>query len=438
MAMNKNFKMGSLLIAMVLVSMALVPAVSAQEELSNGTKYVDTSDSVSIEKAKEVASFYIKEIPEFIPDLSNWKDATVQLSTTYYDLEGNKSAYSFNFAKNGQYAGYILISATKKNYPLLEFSEGRVPDAVPELVTRSRSLVEGRASKIKLESTDKEELVIGEMKPLYLGLTSYYAEFPLTDTKGRVKDKAIVDLTSSTILDSNQSQTKYSSDETKFLKQQQIREQDANVKWKSIEDKMKMKTIPSRDTVSVNSVNGVSNVPYYSQSGTGNKGCSPTAAAMVLGYWRAKGYSSFPSSSTTLVAELAKAMGTTTQWWILPSGNTWVGNIDGGIYTVCKNHGYSKLKSTSTFFFNDWNTLKAEINAQRPFVLSMLGGGTGSGWTQPYGQHSVTVVGYADGSGEKVMLLHDTWDTHGHSLTFGNWYQLGSVWWDVATWVRPS
>lgn len=57
---------------------------------------------------------------------------------------------------------------------------------------------------------------------------------------------------------------------------------------------------------------------------------------------------------------------------------------------------------------------------------------TWSGNTEPYGNHTVTCIGYSDGTTTDTLFIHDTWDGHlYHGITFGNW---GSV---VATWVRP-
>lgn len=192
----------------------------------------EASNMVSMEQAEKVASYSIKEISGSLTDLSEWKDTTVKQSTVYYDLDGKKSAYSFNVIKNKQPVGYILISATKDNSPVLEFSKGKITNEIPELTTRSKSLVQERANKIKSESTDKEELTIGEMKPLYLGPTFYYAEYTLTDTKGKAKEKVIVDLPSSTVVNFNEAtasvpvgEKDYFNDNTYLQQQQEIRKQ---------------------------------------------------------------------------------------------------------------------------------------------------------------------------------------------------------------------
>ena len=72
--------------------------------------------------------------------------------------------------------------------------------------------------------------------------------------------------------------------------------------------------------------------------------------------------------------------------------------------TVCSNHGYSNFNSYS-YIEDPWSTVTSEINAQRPFVLSMYHGGTATDTTTAYGDHSVACVGYMEGIniGEQVV-----------------------------------
>ncbi|WP_048173492.1 hypothetical protein [Methanosarcina siciliae] len=133
--MNRNkIGVGILVLATLLVGMVLIPAVSAQKESSNVTYSLGM---ISEKQAEEVASYSIKEISGSVPNFEDWGDATVKQSTAYYDLDGKRSAYSFNVIENKQQAGYIFISATKDNYPVLEFSKGKIPNEIPEFTTRS-------------------------------------------------------------------------------------------------------------------------------------------------------------------------------------------------------------------------------------------------------------------------------------------------------------
>jgi hypothetical protein len=83
--------------------------------------------------------------------------------------------------------------------------------------------------------------------------------------------------------------------------------------------------------------------------------------------------------------------------------------------------------------FQQWDSVVSEITAGRPFVLSMTAGGTGSGHTDPYGDHTVACVGFLTdySTNEKFLELHDTWDTYPHLLAFGDWLAASS------TWIRP-
>lgn len=67
-----------------------------------------------------------------------------------------------------------------------------------------------------------------------------------------------------------------------------------------------------------------------------------------------------------------------------------------------------------------FDEVKGEVDAQRPFVLSLWGGGMPIGGDRPYGDHSVACVGYHDYT-EDWVPIHDTWDTQIHNVVYGNW-----------------
>jgi hypothetical protein len=191
---------------------------------------------------------------------------------------------------------------------------------------------------------------------------------------------------------------------------------------------------PARSSASyvTRSSNYIYDVPYYEWY----RGCSPTAAAMVLGYWQSHGYPNYPTANT-LINELGNAMGTSCTWPF--TGATFPLLIDDGIETVAANHGYSGLDSVENIWFADdhFTDMAAEIDAGRPFVLSMYAGGAALGKPDNYNQHSVTVVGYV-GSIQQYLTIHDTWNippnyplNEYRLLANGNWG--GSM----ADWVRP-
>jgi hypothetical protein len=70
---------------------------------------------------------------------------------------------------------------------------------------------------------------------------------------------------------------------------------------------------------------------------------------------------------------------------------------------------------------------QSEIDANRPFVLSMYNGGVGSGNSNRYGDHIVTCMGYKKVGSNVYVYIHDGWDTKVHYITFGNWDDVAAT-----------
>ena len=105
------------------------------------------------------------------------------------------------------------------------------------------------------------------------------------------------------------------------------------------------------------------------------------------------------------------------------SGNTWVWNIDGGIEEVFDL--YSKTCDASNVYDVSWNEIKAEINADRPFILT-TGDWDISGWPwEWYSGHSQTGVGYEWDTSDpdhKMVWVHTTWDDPRTAvIAYGDW-----------------
>ncbi len=163
--------------------------------------------------------------------------------------------------------------------------------------------------------------------------------------------------------------------------------------------------------------------PYYDWS----YGCSPTASAMLLGYWDAMSMvsagSRYPSlvdwhyerfdnvenETDTQVAnlqrQLAVAMSTDTM-----NGTTWDFNIGNGIATVANViNGYNFTVNNYLYFYNyQWyfNTILSEIDNNRPCINGIT-------------DHSECTVGY-DAAAHEVGV-HNTWWA---SVDWISWTQL--------------
>lgn len=361
------------------------------------------SEIVDIKDGEKIALFYTLELSNTISELDDWNNATVEYEMTYYDFNGNITAYAFNVMKNNEYQGYMVISATKDEYPILEFSKGELPNMIPEIEAKSKEIVAKYASKNALSVNTDQSI------PIYEGATFYYQEYKGNNKQKKYEKRMIVDLSTGNISDVDEIQLSSSATNKKKVKDVEIEEA-----WSSLESQMTEEIISSKATT----YHGfVASVPYE----LWYRSCAPTAAAMVLEYWDAKGYSKFPSGKT-LIGKLADAMGTV-------GTSTSERKIDDGIEKVSKSVGYSNFDAVSDFSMTLYE-IEREIDANRPFVLSMQGGGAGSGHTNPYGEHAVTCVGYTDTSTTDYLFIHDTWDTNIHYITYKNWDSAN------ATWVR--
>lgn len=395
----KTLKIGVVLFGLLLAGMVIVPCVSA----TTATQSVDRST------AQNVAVSHMKEIAKISADYADWAKGSVQQSTTYYDLNDQKAAYLFNVNVNGKYSGYILVSATKNNYPVLEFSRGKVPDANPATLVQST-----RAAQ---SSIDTKNLKTGSPKLLYLGGTFYYAQYPVVNSQGDVIDNRYVDLSEQRVVNSDALTNTSQIDGKTIAEHQVLKTTESEKLWQAYDSQggigqtaASSQVIRRESTLSLYPISGVPLWPY-------TLGCCPTSAGMILSYWRTHGYPNIPSDRSTLAMELYTAMGTT------PAGKTSIWNVDNGMNTVISSHGYS---SGQLHIDEDayvlWSDVTTEINAVKPFVLTMTSAGIPIGGTQSYGDHSVAVVGYFSTGNGNFITINDGWDTSStKSLAFGNW-----------------
>jgi len=202
-------KIGVVLLALLLAGMAVVPCVSA----------VENENDVDQATAQHIAEMHMQSVATMSGDYKEWVTGTLQPSTVYYDLNDHKTAYLFDVSVDGLYSGYILTSATRNNYPILEFSRGKVPDAGPETLSRAQQAVQS--------SVDTKTQNVGSPRLLYLGGTFYFAQYPVTDSEGSTIETKFVDLSDNSIVDLQDLAKKYPLDreEQKTVKLRESRRQ---------------------------------------------------------------------------------------------------------------------------------------------------------------------------------------------------------------------
>ena len=109
---SKGMQLGAMFAAMLLLSMAFVPAVSAKNDLD-----IVENNYVAIEKAREHATITLSEfVAAGSPGLKNtdWNGATINPDPLIiHDINGKKLFYQFSVEKEGKSVGSIKTSASK-------------------------------------------------------------------------------------------------------------------------------------------------------------------------------------------------------------------------------------------------------------------------------------------------------------------------------------
>ena len=352
------------------------------------------TETVSVSEVEKVAKKFFEKISA-TNDFKEWKTAEIGRIVPAYDVNENITAYIIELVKDGSYAGYVVVSAKKTNYPILEFSKGKSP------------LMRARELEIKTE------------KVYYLGALSYLFK----EKEGTYRD----------LMKREFDFEKVKNGVIKAMKSEKVRHQlikrtlEAREQWKLYETKGSVGTLSWYG-------NHILGVPALAW----DDGCTPTAAAMVLEYWGEHGYSNLdypdwwywedsdwgdgngyddPSDEhTDLTEKLHNAMGT---WdW---NGYTPPANVASGINDVINDHGYGDWASDVSADYN-WDWTVDEINSGYPYILTMWYYWPNSDY---WPGHSVTVIGYRLNieTNEKQLMVYDTHSPYDEIvfIAFGNW-----------------
>ena len=215
-------------------------------------------------------------------------------------------------------------------------------------------------------------------------------------------------------------------------------------------------------------------VPAY----TWYRGCGPTAAGMVIGYWDGRGYDIVPgnaASQTPAVNNMIASSGhyddysqpiDTSPSPILPDrsepppgdehphdsvadfmrtswsarsnryGWSWLSDLTNSMVWYVESVRPDLDASAEYYTFDQftWEQYKAEINAGRPMVLLVDSGGNDAT------DHFVTAIGYDDSTGVRYYAIYDTWDRsiHWHPWAKMAWGQTWGIY-SVTTFdLRPA
>jgi hypothetical protein len=175
------------------------------------------------------------------------------------------------------------------------------------------------------------------------------------------------------------------------------------------------------------------------------RGCGPTAGGMIIGYWDAHGFDNLIVGSNDwntnqqAIKTMIASPGHDADYWPTPDrkpppdyhaddcladfmrasrdpqgqGSSYDRNQGFGLSGYAKYRGY--LNSTNSFWYFEyglWETLVAEIDADRPMELYVDQSGDG------IADHFVTVVGYDDTPGAYQYRAYNTYDFVMHWYSF--------------------
>ncbi len=178
------------------------------------------------------------------------------------------------------------------------------------------------------------------------------------------------------------------------------------------------------NTVKLDEYSVIDSVPAYLWS----YGCSPTASAMILGYWDKKGYGRLIDyyfdhydvvlndtvyNVPNVQRELAIYMNadTTTgytDWAPISTGTQDCANMGNGYSFVSEWLYDTIVYDTACAYDTAYMYLKQEIDAGRPVHWAV------GNYLDPYGriiEHSTCAVGYQVSGADTFVILHNTWDT---------------------------
>lgn len=153
-------------------------------------------------------------------------------------------------------------------------------------------------------------------------------------------------------------------------------------------------------------LSGVGDNSYY-------LGCSPTAGSNIIAFWDINGYIDLIDGLTVnqVIAHLAVFMDTDS------SGGTNRADIAPGIVDYCEYMGYNNfsygIKNAPSF-----SQCKYEVDQGRPAIVSIDNEVSFPTTSHPYGNHSVTLVGYDETYGNDYIIIHDGWASTSPAKTY--------------------
>jgi hypothetical protein len=345
---------------------------------------------------------------------SGWGGGPIHISKAIdlYDPLGDQFGHLFNISIKGEPAGYVVVGTAFDEYPIYEFSY-----RAPAYSTSQVEAIKGKSDKL----IKSHKMVY--MGPHQFSLGIHYSDG--SETLHDMRDGSVIEV------QKTKTASHKENPEAKALwaRISTITPTPCQDTFPNNTDSDGVTICPDNYEQQADSVTGatIPGVPawdqwiYYTDSNNRGywTGCSPTAAADIMGYWQFNGYPNMGHSQ--MVFDLRTAMGTTNNYKSTCNcypGATSESSITSGMQQYARGRGYATSTAT-TISSPSYSTMKTEVANNRPALLDLYGqtyyGGTD-------GAHTVTLVGYREyfysGSsfGHQFMTIHDNWNSTPNEL----------------------
>ena len=372
--------------------------------------------SITSAEAMLVAQRHLQWVSSNVPKFEEWKNAKLSQPVVYYFPNGTKSAYEFTVLVNGKPDGFILVAAQRYMPPILEFGKGESPS---KRLHYAQDIARKKGYSLK------------NQRLLYYGALTYSVQLD-SNKLMRLTDFKVQRIPTHIYL-------AFFRRGKEYLPQINIKTSEFSILEDDGTDENLVAVVNSISGVPAwtPTDNGNSNIPYPYNVGTpddpwiGWDGCAAVAASMIIAYYEPQLRDDFEREAIIDVLHHTMAINDNT------GGSTWqtqVIGIDNFKEEWDRLRGWIVYEPvyhdfTATFYeyWSDYDII-SEVDNNHPFMLGLENGGRATDGTGPYGNHSVTGVGYIAACSEysyycevAYIEIHDTWNFESHYIYNGNW-----------------
>jgi hypothetical protein len=363
----------------------------------NFTANAQDDSKVSIKEIKQAVAFQIK-LEQKTEKKSLWGDGKIHIEDPIpvYDALNTISSYIVNLTKNSDLCGFIEISASRDEFPILSYS-------MKSSAMNNTKIKELGTKKKILSKTEKSTKVV-KLSAGYFGIKKDYMD------------------NSSEVIAHDDNMCYQMNSDKKIAEKKSIEfNKNSRELWNKIDNVQITGDIgTSSDGVTdiLNFETGtkssyyIPNVPDYNQKSypktgsyiwNGASGCAPTSASNVVYY---KGITNSTWDKT--IKELRDCMGTKMD--SDGQGVTYIDQISSGLKKYFSNHGKSAY--VYNYVSPTWSTLKNALLYNNPSIVTFV---NQSYYSPNNNGHTVTCVGTVEYSyngssgGHQYMVIHDNW-----------------------------